>query len=155
MIESAINELGEEGGSSEESISQLIRKEYLDLPWAHDALLKHHLGNLCEDGSIIKTYNGLYMFQNVVTNQDFSSAHSPSSSVDAYSRLSLSPDCSPSSNSLTDSSSDPRPKRKRQMYTRRSKKQGGRRSNKIRKVIDGKQNVLGVLEWLRGDAGGH
>lgn len=126
MIESAINELGEKGGSSEENISQFIRKEYVDLPWAHDALLNYHLGNLCEFGSIIKTYNGLYMFPKVVTNQDSPSAYIPSTSIDADSRFSISPDCICSSNSWFDSSSSSS-KRKRQMYTRGSKMQRGRR----------------------------
>ncbi|KAA8532570.1 hypothetical protein F0562_032614 [Nyssa sinensis] len=50
MINRAIRDLNEEGGSSEESISEFIRKQFDDLPWAHSTLLKHHLRKLCECG---------------------------------------------------------------------------------------------------------
>lgn len=62
MIERAIRELNKDGwGSSEESISNFIRKEYDDLPWLHFTLLKHHLGALCDCGSIIRTDNQHYL----------------------------------------------------------------------------------------------
>ncbi|KAK3410430.1 hypothetical protein EUGRSUZ_J02424 [Eucalyptus grandis] len=53
MIRRAIQELNEEGGSSEESISKFIKAEYQDLPWGHASLLSHHLMKLSECGEII------------------------------------------------------------------------------------------------------
>ncbi|XP_010034691.3 involucrin [Eucalyptus grandis] len=53
MIRRAIQELNEEGGSSEESISKFIKAEYQDLPWGHTSLLSHHLMKLSECGEII------------------------------------------------------------------------------------------------------
>ncbi|KAI6671483.1 hypothetical protein NL676_006368, partial [Syzygium grande] len=53
MIRRAIEELNEEGGSSEESISKFIKEEYRDLPWGHPSLLSHHLKKLSECGEII------------------------------------------------------------------------------------------------------
>lgn len=61
MIERAIQELGEKGGSTEESISRFLEKEYESLPWAHSMLLKHHLGKLCESGEIVVTRPKRYM----------------------------------------------------------------------------------------------
>ncbi|GAA0172828.1 hypothetical protein LIER_26573 [Lithospermum erythrorhizon] len=55
MIQRAILELNEKGGSSEKSISEFINKHYDDLPWAHCSLLQHHLGSLSEHGEIIVT----------------------------------------------------------------------------------------------------
>ncbi|KAF8011170.1 hypothetical protein BT93_J1708 [Corymbia citriodora subsp. variegata] len=55
MIHRAIQELNEEGGSSEESISKFIKAEYRDLPWGHASLLSHHLMKLSECGEIIST----------------------------------------------------------------------------------------------------
>ncbi|KAL0396717.1 UNVERIFIED_CONTAM: hypothetical protein Scaly_0120100 [Sesamum calycinum] len=55
MIERALRELNEKGGSREESISQFLEKEYNALPWAHSTLLKDHLGELCESGDIVVT----------------------------------------------------------------------------------------------------
>ncbi|KAJ8564768.1 hypothetical protein K7X08_001228 [Anisodus acutangulus] len=53
MIEQALQELGEEGGSSEDSISKFIKKEYDSLPWAHTTLLKHHLQKMSEKGEVL------------------------------------------------------------------------------------------------------
>ncbi|KAJ8562959.1 hypothetical protein K7X08_031411 [Anisodus acutangulus] len=53
MIEQALQELDEEGGSSEDSISKFIRKKYDSLPWAHTTLLKHHLQQMSEKGEIL------------------------------------------------------------------------------------------------------
>lgn len=63
MIERALQELNEggAGGSTEESISKFIRKEYNDLPWAHHTMLKHHLAQLCEIGSIVLTHDKRYL----------------------------------------------------------------------------------------------
>ncbi|KAI3453123.1 hypothetical protein Pfo_009786 [Paulownia fortunei] len=61
MIERALRELNEKGGSSEDSISQFLEKGYDNLPWAHSVLLKHHLGKLCESGDIVETRGKRYM----------------------------------------------------------------------------------------------
>lgn len=61
MIERAIQELNEKGGSSEESISEFIKKEYDDLPWAHYTMLKHHLVQLCESGEVVLTRDKRYL----------------------------------------------------------------------------------------------
>ena len=61
MVQRAIQELNEKGGSSEESISNYIKKEYNDLPWAHCTLLKHHLSKLCEYGEISMTRKRCYL----------------------------------------------------------------------------------------------
>ncbi|CDP00776.1 unnamed protein product [Coffea canephora] len=61
MIERALQELNERGGSTEESISKFIRKEYDDLPWAHHTMLKHHLVQLCESGCIVLTQDKRYL----------------------------------------------------------------------------------------------
>ncbi|XP_009784525.1 uncharacterized protein LOC107807395 [Nicotiana tabacum] len=53
MIQRALQELNEEGGSSEDSISKFIKKEYDNLPMAHMFLLKHHLQKLSENGEIL------------------------------------------------------------------------------------------------------
>ncbi|KAK3031895.1 hypothetical protein RJ639_035205 [Escallonia herrerae] len=55
MIHRAIAELNEEGGSSEDSISDYIEKTYADLPWTHFTMLKHHLAKLCDSGEIFLT----------------------------------------------------------------------------------------------------
>lgn len=60
MIERAIQELNEEGGSTEESISNFIRKEYDDLPWSHTTLLNHHLLELCKCGNVFLTCDQRY-----------------------------------------------------------------------------------------------
>ncbi|KAG8366721.1 hypothetical protein BUALT_Bualt17G0108800 [Buddleja alternifolia] len=65
MIERALRELNEKGGTSEGSISQFLEKEYDGLPWAHSALLKHHLGKLCESGDIIMNRGKRYMLAGV------------------------------------------------------------------------------------------
>lgn len=53
MIQRALQELDERGGSSEDSISEFIKKEYDNLPMAHMFLLKHHLQKLSENGEIL------------------------------------------------------------------------------------------------------
>lgn len=62
MIHRALQELNEKGGSTEDSISKYIKNQYADLPWAHNSLLKHHLGNLCDSGEISVTYKKYYLF---------------------------------------------------------------------------------------------
>ncbi|XP_004236979.1 uncharacterized protein [Solanum lycopersicum] len=52
MIEKALKELKEKGGSSEESISEFIIKEHASLPYAHTTMLKHHLQSMTEKGEI-------------------------------------------------------------------------------------------------------
>ncbi|KAK1374648.1 H15 domain-containing protein [Heracleum sosnowskyi] len=61
MIHRAIEELNEKGGSSEESISEYIKKQHNDLPLAHSSLLNHHLGKLCDSGEIVVTGKHLYL----------------------------------------------------------------------------------------------
>ncbi|KAJ0094126.1 hypothetical protein Patl1_15404 [Pistacia atlantica] len=61
MIRTAIIELNEEAGSSEESISGFIEKEYEGLPCGHVAFLSHHLRRLCESGEIVHKNDGRYM----------------------------------------------------------------------------------------------
>ncbi|KAJ9548950.1 hypothetical protein OSB04_021493 [Centaurea solstitialis] len=61
MIHKAIWELQEKGGSSEESISEYIKREYADLPWAHSTLLKHHLEKLCDRKEIRMTHKQSYL----------------------------------------------------------------------------------------------
>ncbi|KAM7487727.1 hypothetical protein LguiB_025211 [Lonicera macranthoides] len=61
MVQRAIQELDEKEGSSEESISNYIKKEYNDLPWAHCTLLKHHLSKLCEYGEISMNRKQCYL----------------------------------------------------------------------------------------------
>lgn len=61
MIEKAILDLNEEGGSREESISRFIRSEYEDLPWAHSRFLSHHLKKLTESEEIVVTSDRRYM----------------------------------------------------------------------------------------------
>ena len=60
MILRAIAEVGGEDGLSEESISEFIVNEYEDLPWAHSAYLRRHLGKLCENGELVKLKCGRY-----------------------------------------------------------------------------------------------
>ncbi|GER44648.1 histone H1/H5 family protein [Striga asiatica] len=60
MIERAIRELNEKRGSSEDSISNFLVKEYDNLPWAHPSVLKHHLKTLCKSGDIIITNKKRY-----------------------------------------------------------------------------------------------
>ncbi|KAL3824261.1 hypothetical protein ACJIZ3_020290 [Penstemon smallii] len=61
MIERAVGTLNEEGGSSKESISMFLEKEYNNLPLAHLMLLEHHLEKLCESGDILLTRGNKYM----------------------------------------------------------------------------------------------
>ncbi|KAI7993766.1 HMG-Y-related protein A [Camellia lanceoleosa] len=68
MIYRAILELKEPEGSTEESISEFIRKQYDDLPWAHFTLLKHHLQKLCESGEIVVTSDECYLVADGITN---------------------------------------------------------------------------------------
>lgn len=63
MIQRAIAEVGGEDGLSEESISEFIVNEYEDLPWAHPAFLRRHLGKLCESGELVKSNCGRYNFK--------------------------------------------------------------------------------------------
>ncbi|KAI5677152.1 hypothetical protein M9H77_08102 [Catharanthus roseus] len=144
MIQAAIQKLDEEGASSEEAISQFIRKEYPDLPWAHDTLLKHHLENLCEVGIIVKVSGDLYMLGSLVNRRD--SAPSPCSSFDSYFSFSLSPERSPSSRSWSSSSfcSSPILKRKRSRYRKRRKKLGRKRGSK------NKRSNKGEVSRMRG-----
>ncbi|XP_031100734.1 histone H1-like [Ipomoea triloba] len=68
MIQRAIENLNEEGGSTEEAISEFIVKENSSLPWAHTTLLSHHLGKLCESNEIFQTVDGYYALNDPTTN---------------------------------------------------------------------------------------
>jgi len=61
MIKRAIKELNEKSGSSEEAISECIKREYDDLPWAHVRVLDVHLRKLCLDGVLVCDENRRYM----------------------------------------------------------------------------------------------
>ncbi|KAL7609075.1 hypothetical protein Lser_V15G11675 [Lactuca serriola] len=65
MIHKAIGELNEKRGSSEESISNYIKQEFVDLPWAHSTLLKHHLEKLCDCKEISITRKKRYLLAGV------------------------------------------------------------------------------------------
>ncbi|KAL6295194.1 hypothetical protein ACE6H2_003336 [Prunus campanulata] len=60
MIQRAIEELDEEGGLSEVGISEFIKREYEDLPVAHEGFLRHHLRKLCESGVVVNLEGGRY-----------------------------------------------------------------------------------------------
>lgn len=70
MIQRAIEELNEEeGGVSEVAISKFIKREYEDLPWAHEGLLRLHLKKQCEIGVLVSLDGGWYNL-NVVKDGD-------------------------------------------------------------------------------------
>ncbi|XP_031256790.1 transcription factor SPT20 homolog isoform X1 [Pistacia vera] len=64
MIQRAISELNELGGSSEVTISKFIEAEYEDLPFAHASLLTHHLQKLVKKGDIVCTSGNCYILTN-------------------------------------------------------------------------------------------
>ncbi|CAA3014792.1 3-ketoacyl- thiolase 2, peroxisomal [Olea europaea subsp. europaea] len=70
----ALQELNEKWGSSEDSISKIIEKEYKNLPWAHLTLLKHHLEKLCESGEVV-TRGRRYMLSGAIPNLISSTRH--------------------------------------------------------------------------------
>lgn len=61
MIQRAIAELNEEGGSTQEAISEFIRERFDCLPLAHESFLSHHLKKLSESGEILSASNNYYM----------------------------------------------------------------------------------------------
>ncbi|CAN4124956.1 unnamed protein product [Withania somnifera] len=61
MIEKALQELDEKGGSTEDSIAKFLKKEYESLPWAHMTLLKHHLQKMSENGEIVMIDGGRFL----------------------------------------------------------------------------------------------
>ncbi|KAH0759698.1 hypothetical protein KY290_023191 [Solanum tuberosum] len=61
MIEKALQELDEEGGSNEDSISESIMKNNDSLPKAHTTMLKHHLEKMCERGEIVMIDGGQFL----------------------------------------------------------------------------------------------
>ncbi|XP_004513205.1 uncharacterized protein [Cicer arietinum] len=62
MIKRAVKELNEEDGSTDEAISEFIRREYeKDLPFAHSTILKVHLMKLCMNRDLVCTKNGRYV----------------------------------------------------------------------------------------------
>ncbi|XP_057477500.1 uncharacterized protein LOC130765176 isoform X2 [Actinidia eriantha] len=68
MIHGAIKELKEPEGSTKESISEFIKKQYDDLPWAHFTLLKSHLQKLCASGEIVVTSDQCYLLADEISN---------------------------------------------------------------------------------------
>ncbi|KAJ8769260.1 hypothetical protein K2173_002187 [Erythroxylum novogranatense] len=68
MIRRAIEEINEESGASEEEISAFLKREYRDLPFAHESFLSHHLKKLCDNNDIVHAHNGRYMFPEKVGN---------------------------------------------------------------------------------------
>ncbi|CAA3020731.1 histone H1-I-like [Olea europaea subsp. europaea] len=74
MIERALQELNEKWGSSEDSMSKFIKKEYKNLPWAHSTLLKHHLGKLRESGEVV-TRGQRYMLAGAIPYLNSSTRH--------------------------------------------------------------------------------
>lgn len=63
MIQRAIAELNEEGGSTQEAISKFIREQFDCLPLAHESFLSHHLKKLSESGEILSASNNCYMLR--------------------------------------------------------------------------------------------
>ncbi|PNX60150.1 HMG-Y-related protein A, partial [Trifolium pratense] len=54
MIKRAMKELNEESGSTEEAISEFIRREYgEELPFAHAPMLYAQLSKLCNNGDLV------------------------------------------------------------------------------------------------------
>lgn len=72
MIQKAVAELNEEGGSTEEAVSKFIREHFDCLPLAHERLLSHHLKKLSESGEIVSASKNCYML--------------PAHKIDSYSR---------------------------------------------------------------------
>ncbi|KAJ1394055.1 Winged helix-like DNA-binding domain superfamily [Sesbania bispinosa] len=68
MIKRAIVKLNEEGGSTQEAISEFIRREYEDLPLAHVRILDIHLRKLCLVGDLVCTENGRWFKHQVKQN---------------------------------------------------------------------------------------
>ncbi|KAM7487729.1 hypothetical protein LguiB_025213 [Lonicera macranthoides] len=124
MIQRAIRELNEAGGSNEEAISKFIREKYNDLPLAHVSMLKRHLKKLCQAGEIVVTGNQTYLLYhgNLI--------HIP------WPGPGPGPGPSPSSSfSLThSSSSSPSPKRKQ--TKRKSRRKRSRRRGRSLKKSD-------------------
>ncbi|TKY59028.1 Histone H1 [Spatholobus suberectus] len=63
MIRNAIIELKEGPGSTEEAISEFIKREYNDLPWAHTKILSLQLEKLCEIGELARVEGGRYVLR--------------------------------------------------------------------------------------------
>ncbi|BAT74909.1 hypothetical protein LR48_Vigan09g066100 [Vigna angularis] len=63
MIRSAILGLEDGSGSTEEAISEYIKREYSDLPWAHARILGLQLENLCEIGEIARVSGWRYVLK--------------------------------------------------------------------------------------------
>ncbi|XP_018627745.1 uncharacterized protein [Nicotiana tomentosiformis] len=111
MIQRAIEQLNEEGGSYEKAISEYILIEWGDLPRAHVTILGHHLRNLCEKGEIVATPCGRYRLHDAVADIIIPySSPSACTSSDSFSTFSLSSSCS--SGSISSSDTSPRPKKK-------------------------------------------
>ncbi|KAI4357648.1 hypothetical protein L6164_001583 [Bauhinia variegata] len=64
MIQRALIDLNDATGSTKEAISEFIKREYKDLPWAHMAILGHHLRKLCDAGELLCTESRRYRVYN-------------------------------------------------------------------------------------------
>ncbi|KAK2429966.1 winged-helix DNA-binding transcription factor family protein [Trifolium repens] len=62
MIKRAVKELNEESGLTEEAISEFIRREYEDLPFARARMLYTQLTKLCNNGHLV-CKNGKYVLK--------------------------------------------------------------------------------------------
>nr|GMD15392.1 pre-mRNA-splicing factor CWC22 homolog [Ipomoea batatas] len=124
MITTAIKQLNEEGGSSEEAISECIMNDNHDLPWAHSTLLKHHLVKLCEKREIVQTRDGLYVLNDRIASVPRVSI--PSNPREFFDST-ASPSCSLSISLASDSSSD-------SLYGGSSRRKGKRRRRKLKKA---------------------
>jgi hypothetical protein len=62
MIKKAIKELNEESGSTEEAISEFIRRECEELSFAHTRMLCAQLSKLCKNGHLV-CKNGKYVLK--------------------------------------------------------------------------------------------
>jgi hypothetical protein len=63
LIKRAVKELNEKSGSTEEDISEFIRREYdKNLPFDHASILRIHLKKRCMSGELLCTENGKYVF---------------------------------------------------------------------------------------------
>ncbi|PIN25978.1 hypothetical protein CDL12_01257 [Handroanthus impetiginosus] len=144
MIENAIKQLNEEGGSNEESISKFILEEHKDLPWAHAAFLKHHLRKLSESGNLVESHDGCYLIGKAIFALNCTSKPTPSLSHTPSPTRSLSPSLSYSS-SPTYASSSTSSSSQSFNFKRKGRKRKTRRNYMRKKSQRRKQNERGII----------
>nr|XP_043638691.1 titin homolog isoform X2 [Erigeron canadensis] len=125
MILTALWELKAEGGAtgtSEEAISEFIKKEYHELPWAHATILNHHLKDLHMKGRITMKQNRFYLCPSSVTKPTPAPTLCSSPMSSSYSSSPTSVYSSPTSSSTSFSCgpSYERPKSKRRRQRRKN-----------------------------------